>query len=164
MLMKRFSLFFTAVCICLCSCSQLQEDDSVSSSPSFWEIWTMPGLNQCTIGKEGGEFELTAFVHEWFPADSLAHTHQLKNEYFYFGSDLEGKQLHEVYPFVSLKNRIQVDDYTVRYTFLFEENKTGEERHLVCRIYDLTYYKDYRDGRGFREAGIGNILITQTAD
>ena len=188
--MKHTFTFLLAACLCICSCTQLQEflfdpEDpfnlefeqgnpeanktggitSLADRPAtFWEILTEPDFGMITVGKEGGEVEVLAYVHELNPADSVSRAHKLKNEYFYFGPNLEGKKIEELFPFVSLKSREQVDDYTVRYTFSFLANDTDKSRHFGCRIYDLTYYKDYGDNRGYTMAGVGHLDITQTAE
>ena len=189
--MKHAFAFLLAVCLCFFSCTQLHEllfdpDDPfnleseqgnpeadttvngimvLADRPStFWEILTEPDFGMITVGKEGGEVEVLAYVHELNPADSVSRAHKLKNEYFYFGPDCEGKTIEELFPFVSLKRREQLDDYTVRYTFSFLANDTDKSRLFGCRIYDLTYYKDYGDNRGYTMAGVGHLQITQTAE
>lgn len=166
--MKHTFTFLLAACLCLCSCESLlnssdQQMDELACA-NYWEILTKPDLGLITIGKEGGELEVLAYVHELNPADSASRAHKLKNEYFYFGPEYEGKKIEELFPFVSLKSREQVDDYTVRYTFSIQANHTNKARVVECRIYDLTYYQDYGDNKGPTMAGIGYLKITQTAD
>lgn len=166
--MKHTFTFLLTACLCFCGCESLlnsndQQIDELSCA-TYWEILTKPDLGLITIGKEGGELEVLAYVHELNPADSVSRTHKLKNEYFYFGPESEGKKIEEFFPFVSLKSREQVDDYTVRYTFSVLANDTNKARNAECRIYDLTYYKDYEDNRGLTMAGIGYLKITQTAE
>lgn len=166
--MKHAFAFLLAACLCFCGCESLlnsndRQVDELNCSV-FWEILTKPDFGSITIGKEGGEIEVLAYVHELNPTDSVSRAHKLKNEYFYFGKDNEGRTIERVYPFVSLKSREQVDDYTVRYTFSFSANDTNKDRTVECRIYDLTYYKDYGDNRGLTMAGIGYLRITQTAE
>ena len=166
--MKHTLTFLLAACLCFCGCESLfhSDDQRVEEleCATFWEILTKPDFGSITIGKEGGEIEVLAYVHELNPADSVSRAHKLQNEYFYFGKDSEGMKIEECFPFVSLKSREQVDDYTVRYTFSFLANDTNQDRNVDCRIYDLTYYKDYGDNKGFTMAGIGYLKMTQTAE
>lgn len=166
--MKYSITFLLAACLCLCSCESLfhSSDQRLEGleCATFWEILTEPDLGMITVGKEGGEIDVLAYVHELNPADSVSRAHKLKNEYFYFGEGSEGKKIEEFFPFVSLKSREQVDDYTVRYTFSFLANDTNQDRNVDCRIYDLTYYKDYNDNKGMTMAGIGYLKMTQTAE
>lgn len=160
--MKNSIVFLLAACLCFCGCESLFHSDDQRieelKNPFFWEILTEPDFGSITIGKEGGELEVLAYVHEMNPADSVSRAHKLKNEYFYFGPNSEGMKIEEFFPFVSLKSREQVDDYTVRYTFSFLANDTNKSRDAECRIYDLTYYK------GFTMAGFGYLKMTQTAE
>lgn len=158
--MNHSITFLLVACLCLCSCESLfhSSDQRLEGHEcaTFWEILTEPDLGM--VGKEGGEIDVLAYVHELNPADSVSRAHKLKNEYFYFGEGSEGKKIEEFFPFVSLKNREQVDDYTVRYTFSILANDTNKSRVAECRIYDLTYY------RGYTMAGVGYLKITQTAE
>ncbi len=166
--MKYSITILLAACLCFCGCESLfhADDQRVEELECaiFWEILTKPDFGSITIGKEGGEIEVLAYVHELNPTDSVGRTHKLQNEYFYFGKDSEGMKIEEFFPFVSLKSREQVDDYTVHYTFSFLANDTNQDRNVDCRIYDLTYYKDYNDNKGMTMAGIGYLRMTQTAE
>ncbi|MBR5019206.1 MAG: hypothetical protein IKX53_06180 [Bacteroidales bacterium] len=172
--MKRIVTLLFAASLCFSGCSQMldyfnsiemdlnQDENTAIDSTSnstlvfrtpVWELLTDPDFDHAIIGKEGGDYEVVVYMQ---PKDTISR--KLKNDYLFFGEEHQGKSLNEVFPFASLIGREQIDDYSVRYKFFFQENNSGSSRQIAMRVYDTTYM-DMGSG-----AALGNIVITQTAE
>ncbi len=147
--MKRFYLFVFAVALCLCGCLEQEEEglDELGGLINH-QIVVLPKEDNY-IGKQGGDFVIVLTLPD---INGEKNPNALKNEFFTESYNLDA-------PFVKVKGREQVDDRTVRYTFSFEKNTTGQERTVGTRVMDTTYvYKKHIHG------AIGAFAIHQSAE
>lgn len=166
--MKR-TFFLLLAAICICGCAEMEGAFSFlkinrSEAPengdeSVYTVGEM-GITQMggvtafaikvlpqsdnQIGKDGGDFVITLSLAEKNPFS-------LKNEYFEESYNLDAD-------FVTIKDRKQVNDRTVEYTFHFSENTSGSERVVATRVVDTTL--TYQNIRG----AICGFSIKQTAE
>lgn len=128
--MKRTLFFVLAMALCLCGCAvdEYSGIEHLRDGLTYQIIQVSPHEDNW-IEKEGGDFVITLTL---FPEiNGEINPSSLKNEFFTESYNLDA-------PFVKVKGREQVDNWTVRYTFSFEKNTTGEERMVGTRVMDTT--------------------------
>ena len=155
--MKHTLTFLLVAVLCLSGCTEMED---LTIDPNQFDIQSLSNLS-CypikiqpahtnTIGKRGGDFVVTACIDETInPNTKLPNV--LKNEFFTESLNLDAS-------FVEFKGREQVNEQTVRYTFHFKENLSGQERGIGTRVMDTTFLFN-----GIH-AALGGFSIIQLAE
>ena len=152
----------------LYGCSGLGKDDSTGSLQSFLLSYTPYYMDvspkRGVVGREGGEVVIRVCMSDTLRnGDHVPFT--LKGELFFDGIDGSGDDYLEPFalgiPFVYLKERKQINDYEVSYTFVFDANDTQSDRVFAWSIlaWDRDRYTScWNDANLF----IGLFSITQS--
>ena len=120
--MKHLIRISLMLMLCLSGCNTVENEEERVIGTPVAEILVSPSRS-IAIGKEGGTVVVTAYYSKTLP-DGSANLRVLNDEL------IETQNFDA--PYVQFKGRERIDNQTVQYTFIFEENTTGEERGPVA--------------------------------